>query len=220
MKKRSEALMRLRQSAGLDGYPLPATYEEQMPAQALVITCSESPILGMFAASLDPLLTLQNFGGVPAVSTSPSFSANGNDGIDPECGTIEYALDELAIRHIVFCGHSKCRVPALMRNGKWPSSRPEASGEQLHAETKLGVQTVPGKHLSQVWLVEQMARLNDWLLGATHLGGIDIATHALWFDEDHGDIFAYVRDEKRFLLMSDIDMDRLFDALESGHHRT
>ena len=220
MKKRSEALMRLRQSAGLDGYPLPAIHEEQMPAQALVITCSESPILGIFAASIDPLLTLQNFGGVPAVSTSPSSSANGNGGIDPECGTIEYALDELAIRHIVLCGHSKCRVPALMRSGRRPCSGPEAPGEQLCAEINVEAHTAPEKHFSQIWLVRQMARLCDWLAEAPRPNGKDIATHALWFDEDQGDMFTYSHEKKRFLLMSDIDMERLFDSLESSRHRT
>jgi carbonic anhydrase len=215
MKKRIEALKRLRHSAGLGGYPLPAIHDEQRPAKALVITCSESPVLGMFASSIDPLLIFQNWGGTPVVSCT---AANGHGGIDSECDMIQYAIDTLGLEHIVLCGHSKCRVPALLLNGKWACSHPETPGEQLCAEIMKENPTTPEEHLSRIWLARQMARLDDWLAEIDRPKENNIVTHALWFDEHQGDIFTYSKEKKQFLLMSDIDMERLFDALESGHH--
>ncbi|MGC9258881.1 MAG: carbonic anhydrase [Phycisphaerae bacterium] len=211
MKKRIEALNQFRHGAGVDGHPLPTIYDEQRPAQALVITCSESPRLGTFAASIDPLLTLQNWGGVAAGSCA---NANGNDGIDSDCGMVKYAIDELGIQHIVLCGHSKCRVPALIRSGKWPCPRLETPGEQLCTEITMEAHTAPEKYISQIWLARQRARLVDWLAEPTCAREKQVATYALWFDEDEGDIFTYSEEKKRFLLMSDIDIEQLFNTLE------
>lgn len=210
MNKRSEGLKRLRHSAGLDGYPLPPIHERQKPAQALVITCAESPLLTAFVASLDPLCVLQNLGG----TLSLPISVRDGRGEDLAWGTIEYALNVLGLRHMVFLGHSSCCVPPMWRRGEWSPPFMEPTRDQASSRLREVAPLISCDNLSQMWLLEQMVRLCDWLAGVSNK--TDIAMHALWFAEDQGDLFAYSRDERRFVLMSDIDMDRLFAFLE-GH---
>jgi hypothetical protein len=208
VKKRSEGLKRLRHSAGLDGYPLPPIHERQKPAQALFITCSESPILAAFVASLDPLCVLQNLGG----TLSLPISFKERKGGDLVWGTIDYALNVLALSHVVFLGHSSCCVPPMWRRGEWSAPFMEPARDQASSPLREYIPLIACENLSQAWLLEQMARLCDWLVGVNNK--TDIAMHALWFAEDQGDLFAYSRDERRFVLMSDIDTDRLFGFLE------
>jgi hypothetical protein len=208
VNKRSEGLKRLRHSAGLDGYPLPPIHEPQKPAQALFITCAESPILTAFVASLDPLCVLQNLGGT--VSLPTSFREKKGD--DLAWGTVEYALNVLGVRQVVFLGHSSCCVPPMWRRGEWSPPFMEPARDQASSRLREIVPLIAYDNLSQAWLLEQMARLCDWLVGIHDK--TDIAMHAIWFAEDQGDLFAYSRDERRFVLMSDIDTDRLFSFLE------
>jgi hypothetical protein len=210
VNKRSEGLKRLRHSAGLDGYPLEPIHERQKPAQAVVITCAESPLLTAFVASLDPLCVLQNLGG----TLSLPISVREKKGDDLGWSTIEYALNVLALRHIVFLGHSSCCVPPMWRRGEWSPPFMERTRDQVSSRLREVAPLIACDNLSQAWLLEQMVRLCDWLVGTPNK--TDIAMHALWFAEDQGDLFAYSRDERRFVLMSDIDTDRLFSFLE-GH---
>ncbi len=209
MNKRTEGLKRLRHSAGLDGYPLPSIHDAQKPARALVITCSESPALAGFVASLDPLCTLQNLGG-----TLPSLVDERDADRDIYWGNVAYALEQMGLRHVVFCGHSRCVVPSKRQH----ELHFGASLESRQAERPAGFKSSNHLCASQHWMLEQMQRLCGWL-NANPIGGkpnTDIAMHLLWFDEEQGDIFAYSRDKDRFVLMSDLDMDRLFAVLEGG----
>lgn len=208
MTKRSEGLERLRHSAGLGGYPLQPIHERQKPAQALFITCAESPLLPAFVASLDPLCVLQN----PSGTLSLPISVRENKGDDPTWGTSEYALNVFLLRQVVFLGHSSCCVPHMWRRGEWSPPFMEPTRDQASSRPREVAPLIACDKLSQAGLLEQMVCLCDWLVGIHNK--TDIAMHARWFAEDQGDLFAYSRDERRLVLMSDIDTDRLFSFLE------
>lgn len=212
MHKRTEGLKRLRHSAGLDGYPLPPIHDEQRPARALIVTCAESPVLSAFVASLDPLCVLQNLGG----ALPGAISGAGKAGDEMTCGTIEYALNELGLRHIVLLGHSSCRVPSMRRRRERSLAPAQRVDEPGPSWLRAARGSSSCDNLSQAWLLEQMARLRDRLTAGRLATGTEVATHALWFAEDQGDLFAYSGNEERFVLASDLEMERLFSLLEAG----
>jgi carbonic anhydrase len=110
MKKLSESRQRLRREARLDDFKLPGIRDNQAPAKALVITCSESTVLSAFVASLDPLCVLQNLGGT-LPTTQCLKDLNYRHG-DVGLGTVAYSLGERGLRQVVLCGHFECYIAA------------------------------------------------------------------------------------------------------------
>ena len=213
MKKVSEGRERLRQEAGLDDFKLPGIQDNQAPAKALVITCSESTVLSAFVASLDPLCILQNLGGT--LPTTQSLDDLNYRDDDVGWGTVAYALGEMGLRQVVLCGHFGCCVAA-----GWPAADGTLPVREfgLRNDTRLAEQLVVAsklpatKRASQLWLVEQLSRMDAYL----HRSGYreaDVSMHALWFDEDQRQVFAYSRDRREFVLMDQRDFERLFEVL-------
>jgi hypothetical protein len=44
----------------------------------------------------------------------------------------------------------------------------------------------------------------------------DVRVYALWFDEDQRQLSAYSRDQRRFVVMDQPEIERLFAALQAG----
>lgn len=98
--------------------------------------------------------------------------------------TLAYAIGVRDARHVVLVGHSLCSYP------QW-------SGSAAHV----------GRAGSRAHLAGQ-ARAVKSLLAPK------VALHALWIDEDDGDLFELVDpDAPRFDLMSDLDLSRLLARL-------
>jgi carbonic anhydrase len=217
VKELSEGRERLRQEAGLDDFKLPVVPDNQAPARALVVTCSESTVLSAFVASLDPLCILQNLGGtVP--TTQPRDDPNWG-GDDAGWGTVAYALGEMGLNQVVFCGHSECCVPAKWQADNWARSVREFRGECAMGVTDsldTAAKLPAFKRASQLWLVEQILRMDAYLVHRTCHSEADIRVHALWFDEDQRRVFFYSRDQRQFVLMNQRDMERWFDVLRAG----
>ena len=72
------------------------------------------------------------------------------------------------------------------------------------------------KRASQLWLVEQILRMDAYLVHRTCHREPDIRVHALWFDEDQRRVFFYSRDQRQFVLMDQRDIERWFDVLRAG----
>jgi len=219
VKKLSEGRQRLRQEAGLGDFQLPGISDSQAPAKALVITCSESTVLSAFVASLDPLCVLQNLGA--RVPTAQSRDDPNYGGDDAGSGTVAYALGEMGLNHVVFCGHSECSIPANRQAENWAPpvqvfGVKNATGvtDSLDMAAKL-----PAFSASQLWLVEQTLRMDTYLAHCTRYREADIRMHALWFDEDQHRVFVYSRDRRQFVLMDQGDIERLFDVLRAGREK-
>ncbi len=133
------------------------------PANVLLITCSESPLLTVFLNLLDPLCVLQNLGGtLPAeLLTDKGSGADQDSG----WGTVEYAIDQLALRHILFLGHSRCCIPPMWRRREWggKSAWFELDNQSVALESSVKPECYGAQQLSQLWLDEQMFRLNGFL---------------------------------------------------------
>jgi hypothetical protein len=70
-----------------------------------------------------------------------------------------------------------------------------------------------------LWLVEQMLRMDAYLAHRSRYRAADIRMHALWFDEDQHQVFAHSRDQRRFVLMEQRDIERLFDVLRADREK-
>jgi carbonic anhydrase len=218
VKKLSEGRERLRQEAGLDDFKLPRIQDNQAPTKALVIACSESAVLSAFVASLDPLSILQNLGGTLPSSQFLDDLKHKDD--DTGWGTVAYALCKMGVRQVVLCGHSECGVATATQINNLESSPVRESG--IRNDIRLAEQLVvaaelpAAKRTSQLWLLEQLLRMNAYLAHPAFHLETDVRVYALWFDEDQRQLSAYSRDQRRFVVMDQPDIERLFAALRAG----
>ena len=219
MKKLSEGRQRLRQEGGLDDFKLPSIPDKPAPTKALVITCSESTVLSAFVASLDPLCILQNLGGTLPSTQSPD-DPNYGDG-DVGWGTVAYALGEMGLRQVVLCGHFGCCVAAGWRadNGTLPVREFGVRNDtRLAEQLVVASELPPPKRASQLRLVEQLLRMDAYLARSCYREA-DVTMHALWFDEDQRQVFAYSRDRREFVLTDQRDFERLLEVLRADREK-
>jgi carbonic anhydrase len=159
------------------------------PVSALFVICSEHASANALVAAVEPALVLQNLGArVPA-------ERSGDSG---DFVTVEVAFELVGVRHVVVVGHSGCCI------------RPEVPGddrEHLHDD-----RFTPEKRASQASLLLQVARVQAHARAADRR----VQVHALWFDEEEGDVYAYRPDAHRFALFSDLDAERLFDGMTAA----
>lgn len=174
------------------------------PANALLVTCSESALHTAFATLLDPACIYQNFGGTLPAGWS-----------DSGWGTVDYAIQQLGIRRIVLCGHSHCRAPMMQPAISQIDSAAVASATPVNSLDRLTFDEVGVR--SQLWLVKQMRRLSSFLDSSAHRA--DIFSYALWFDEDRGPIFTWPSTTERFAPADDAELLRLLSLLGLSRER-
>ena len=212
VKNLSEGRQRLRQEAGLDDFKLPRMQDNQAPAKALMITCSESAVLSAFVASLDPLCILQNLGGtLPSTQSLEDLKQKDDDrGWD----TVTYALGKMGLTQVVLCGHSECRMGTA-------AVREFGVRNDVHLADQLVVaaELPAAKRTSQLWLAEQVLRMDAYLSRHSFHGKIDVRMYALWFDEDQRQLSAYSRDQRRFVVLDQPDIERLFAVLRADREK-
>lgn len=157
--------------------------DARTPVSALFVVCSEHASANAFVAAVEPALVLQNLG-----ARVPPGRVEGSGDV----ATMEYALQLLQVRHVVVVGHAGCGA------GR---EDPEV---RLHDP-----RFAPDALASQASLLLQASRAR------AHARASDrrVQVHALWFDEDEGDVYAYRPEERRFALLSDLDAERLLDEL-------
>jgi carbonic anhydrase len=220
MKKLSEGRHRLRREARLDDFKLPGIPDNQAPAKALVITCSESTVLSAFVASLDPLCVLQNLGGT--LPTTQSLDDLNYRDDDIGWGTVAYALGEMGLREVILCGHFECCIAGGWRadNGRPPVPEYSVKNDtQLAKQLNVASELSAPKRASQLWLVEQTLRMDAYLTHRSRYREAHVRMHGLWFDEDQRQVFAYSRDQRRLVLMDQRDIERLFDVLTADREK-
>ena len=137
---------------------------------------------------------------------------------------VEEALDqitnavEMGLKQVVFCGHSQCSVAAGWQAGNRGLLVPESRVKNATEPTDrldVAAELPAYKRASQTWVVEQMLRAEAYLADRSCSQDVDITVHALWFDEDQRQIFAYAHDQRRFVLMNRRDIQRLIALLSA-----
>lgn len=149
-------------------------------ASVMFVLCSESHAEAALAASCEPAIVLQALGGARTPS-DPSTRA-----------TFDYAVAACGVRHVVVCGHARCRA---LDAGAHDARDPRAA--------------------SQAHVVAQCRRLRQ----DPHIGPLlrdhGVMLRALWFDEPEGDIYACDLEGRGATLLGDVELTQLrasFDA--------
>jgi len=172
---------------------------------ALFITCSDSRIVPELLASTDPgdLFVMRNIGNLVPPATVDGAST----GDLSEASAIEYATLMLNVRDIVVCGHSECGAmkAALARNpmpdmpnlAKWLHHSATAVF-RLDQEGPLDPALKPYDQLSQLNVLVQLEHLASYPMVRERIAEGTLRLNGWWFDIARGEMFAYLREKRRF----------------------
>ncbi len=170
----------------------------------LFITCSDSRINPNLLTQTEPgeLFILRNAGNIV-----PEFGHGGG-----EEATIEYAVAQLKVRHIVVCGHSGCGAVHGLLDPKAVKSMPSVARWLEHAKAVAADVDAAGKDLSheeKFWLaieknvLAQMAHLRTHPAVSKALSQGEIKVHGWVYDVTSGEIEAYDPASQQFLSLTD-----------------
>ena len=141
---------------------------------------------------------------------------------DAEWGTVAYALGEMGLNEVVFCGRSECCISANWKADNWAPPLRVFSVENATGVANsldMAAKLPEFKRASQLCLVEQTLRMGAYLAHCTCYRDADVRMHALWFDDDQHQVFAYSRGQRWFVLMDQRDIERLFDVLRADREK-
>ncbi|MFI5333378.1 MAG: carbonic anhydrase [Candidatus Babeliales bacterium] len=159
----------------------------------LFVSCSDSRINPHLVTSADPgdLFILRNAGNI-----IPTYSTQGG-----EAATIEFAVYELKVKHIIVCGHSHCGAINAVFNIDALTNQPSfASWIDTHISPTLNLvrSNYPGIEnssltsiLLQEHVLQQIENLKTHPAVTYATARHELTLHAWVYEFEHGDISAY-----------------------------
>jgi carbonic anhydrase len=169
-----------------------ALAEGQRP-ETLFITCSDSRINPNLLTHTEPgdLFILRNAGNiVPPWSDAPCG----------EAATIEFAVQQLGVAHIVVCGHARCGAMTALLRPEATAGAPAVARWLEHAQP---TRRLVAEHyadldfdrqlnvLVQENVLAQVEALRTHPCVETRLARGDLSIHAWVYKIDHGTVFQY-----------------------------
>jgi carbonic anhydrase len=177
--------------------------KEQKP-EVLFITCSDSRINPNLVTTTEPgdLFILRNAGNIiPLFGTSIGEEA-----------TIEFAIEQLGIKHIIVCGHSYCGAieaamnPERMNNmpslNKWITSNVSPTLDLIRKNYSNLDQNEMFDVLLQENVLKQIENLKSHPSVAKRLFGNEVSVHAWIYRIEVGTVYAFNAAEEQFELIS------------------
>lgn len=151
-------------------------------SNVMFVLCSENHAAAALAAACEPALVLQTLGGArdPADESTRA--------------TIEYAIVEKGVRHVVVCGHQGCEAAA-------------SEGQD-------------SRHAPQAAVVSQCIRLREDPSIGPLLRAHRVALRPLWFDTPDGNIFMCSLEDARVTPMGDNDFAKMLALFAQGTEST
>ncbi|MGN9842247.1 carbonic anhydrase [Nonomuraea sp. H19] len=162
--------------------------EGQQPL-AMFITCSDSRVIPTQITRTRPgqLFELRTAGNViPSHSGTPSS----------ELATVEYAVNALAVRDIILCGHSHCGAVAAITGGHDPVRLPNAGRWLASAPRRVPYRIADGngddpqRTAERQHLVAQFAALAALPLVRERLDRAELRLHCWYYEIDTGRVLA------------------------------
>jgi len=148
------------------------SWAEKPPLRVMFILCSEDYFGAGLIARCDAAIVLQTPGGAAAASESQARA------------TIEYAVLQERVRHVVVLAHRGCRFCGAL---------PEEAREQALAQW----QSLTNDAFSQSLFRDHRVHVR-----------------LLWVDATSGEVFTFCADEPRLDRMDRADVDRMLESLE------
>lgn len=171
--------------------------------QTLFIACSDSRVVPDLILNTKPgdLFVIRTAG-----NFVPPFHASAKDGVS---ATIQYAVEALAVRHIIVCGHSHCgAIKGLFENlnedklgivKRWISL-----GEQAKKMTLLAVKpSTPKEELlttaEEISVITQLEHLMTYPFIKDKVKANSLELHGWYFKIETGEIFYYNTELYQFI---------------------
>jgi carbonic anhydrase len=177
---------------------------------ALFVCCSDSRVAANVFASTEPgdLFVVRNVGNLV-----PAADAYGRSLSDrSEAAAIEFAVDNLAVRDIIICGHSECGAMRALLNGLENLSRPNlkswiATAQPALARFRAGEEIDPNltevNRLSQLNVLEQASNFLTYPFVRERLDAGTLSLHAWWFDIARAEVMGFDPRVRRFAPVDD-----------------
>jgi len=171
--------------------------------EILFISCSDSRINPNLVTSADPgdLFILRNAGNIIPKYTIASS----------EAATIEFAVCELNIEHIIICGHSHCGAltatvqPDNLHNlpslSHWLKTNVTPTLELIHKNYSDLTQHTLMSILLQEHVLQQIENLKTHPVVNAAIAEHKLTLHAWIYTFEHGDIFSYNTQNGQFELI-------------------
>jgi carbonic anhydrase len=186
----------------------------------LMITCSDSRVVPDLLASTDPgeLFTMRNVGNLIPPATHEGISI----GDLSEASAIEYAVLVLKVANIVVCGHSECGAMKAVINREPRPDTPNlekwlhhagTAAVRLEHEGALDAALKPHDQLSQLNVLVQLEHLMSYPIVRAQVAAGTLRLSGWWFDIGTGDMFAYERESRSFVVIDRGVADRLIARL-------
>lgn len=174
----------------------------------LFFACSDSRVVPNLFASTEPgdLFVVRNVGDLV-----PPYDP-GSDVVDGSAGAaVEFALNALAVRDIVVCGHSECGAMRALCSGSLPAESPTLqrwldTGRSSLA--RVGAGEVEGNlsehdRLSQVSVLQQLDNLRTYPAVRGRIESGAMTLHAWWFDLARAEVLVHDPAARRFVPLAE-----------------
>jgi len=190
---------------------------------ALFIACSDSRVQPNTFASTEPgdVFVLRNVGNL-----IPPCGKNGISNSDKaEAAAIEFAIINLNVKYIIVCGHSECGAMHALANDREKVQLPnlkrwlrhgDLAVEQLKNGETLDNTISEANQLSQLNVLLQIENIKSYPAVKKRLDEGKLSIQGWWFDIAKADVYAYEEDIKRFVLIDEVEAERLIKRLHEG----
>lgn len=182
---------------------------------ALFIACSDSRVAVNVFASTEPgdLFVVRNPGNIVSPAAADGLSVAD----ESEAAAIEFAVEQLAVRDVIVCGHSSCGAMAGLLQGRQSVSAPHLRSWLRHAERAL--ESVPQRdapgaadRLSQANALLQLEHLRSYPLVERAEKQGRLRLHAFWFDIARAEVLVHDPEQGRFVVLDEEQARRLSEA--------
>lgn len=189
---------------------------------ALLIACSDSRVVPNLFASTEPgdLFVTRNVGNLVPPATDRTASDSHS-----EAAALEFAVLSLNVRDIIVCGHSDCGAMRTALSHRTADDAHHLRGWLRHVEPALrrfeqshlpAGSLEPHNHLSQLSVLQQIEHLRSYpFVREREIAGT-LGLHAWWFDIADAEVWAYEKDQDRFVVIDEAEAERILSRLDPG----
>lgn len=210
MRKLIEGIVEFRRKVQKDYREAFGRLATGQSPDTLFVACSDSRVVPNTFASTNPgdLFVLRNVGNlVPPCGEHGISCAD-----EAEAAAIEYSVLSLSVRDIIICGHSECGAMRALISDRAQVMAPHLRswlrhGDQALERLRTGISLDPTisdhNQLSQLNVLLQMEHVMSYPAVQERISAGSLAVHGWWFDIANADVYAYINEEKRFVLIDE-----------------
>jgi carbonic anhydrase len=187
----------------------------------LFIACSDSRVVPNTFASTNPgdLFVLRNVGNL--IPPCDQYGISVSD--EAEAAAIEFSILSLNVLDIIICGHSECGAMHALMNDRSKVQLPNLKSwlrhgdealERLKAGLMLDASLAPHNQLSQLNVLLQIEHVKSYPVVRKRIDEGTLNVHGWWFDIAHADVYSYEDSENRFVLIDEVEAERIMARFE------